>query len=263
MRIQHTHRGPGPAFGSRDPGEENSAGTDNPDDVTPRGRGGSGGRGHRGERSERPERAERGRGRDRAERGEDGPRRGGPHGGWGSRGPRGRGGVDIPDASDAAGWFAGRLPEEWFTGAPEVTVDRDEILVIGDLPALTEEYTDAAERAAAQAGRISRFREQTRDDRIAVARQAEHRYGRQISWGARIGDTEELFTTLSSPVMTRLRQPERQVLDTLVASGVARSRSDALAWAVRLVGDHADDWLGQLRQAMQEVDRLRAEGPEL
>jgi len=64
-------------------------------------------------------------------------------------------------------------------------------------------------------------------------------------------------------VMTRLRQPERQVLDTLVAAGVARSRSDALVWAVRLVGENADKWLAELRSAMQEVDRLRAEGPDV
>ena len=43
--------------------------------------------------------------------------------------------------------------------------------------------------------------------------------------------------------MTRLRQPQRMVLDTLVDAGVARSRSDALAWCVRLVGQHEDDWL--------------------
>ena len=55
----------------------------------------------------------------------------------------------------------------------------------------------------------------------------------------------------------------RQVLDTLVDAGVARSRSDALAWSVRLVGEHADEWLGKLREAMKNVDDLRAEGPQL
>ena len=106
----------------------------------------------------------------------------------------------------------------------------------GELPALTDEFADDAARAAAEAGRISRFREDTREQRIEIARQGQHRYGRDISWGARLGGTEELFTTLSAPVMTRLRQPERQILDTLVDSGVARSRSDAVVWAVRLVG---------------------------
>ena len=67
---------------------------------------------------------------------------------------------------------------------------------------------------------------------------------------------------MSVPVMTRLRQPERSVLDTLVDAGVARSRSDALAWCVRLVGEHTEDWLGQLREAMTAVERVRAEGPQ-
>jgi hypothetical protein len=42
---------------------------------------------------------------------------------------------------------------------------------------------------------------------------------------------------------------------------VARSRSDALAWCVRLVREHADDWLDRLREALVEVRRVRAEGP--
>ncbi len=192
--------------------------------------------------------------------------RGRPHGVRSSGRWPGRGGwqqADLPPAGDAKGWFAGRLPDGWFTGDVEVTVDREEILVVGELPALGEEFTDDAGRAAAEAGRISRFREDTRDERIEVARQAEHRYRRKVAWGARLGSTEEMFTTLSVPVMTRLRQPERLVLDTLVDSGVARSRSEALAWAVHLVGEHAQDWLGELKQAMATVDDLRARGPEL
>ncbi len=186
--------------------------------------------------------------------------------GWGGHGGgRGRGSQQPEPASadDAAAWFAGRLPDDWFTEAPEITVDREEIVVIGELPALTEEFADEAALAAAQAGRISRFREQTRDERIEIARQAEHRYGRKVAWGAKLGDTVELFTTLSVPVMTRLRQPERLILDTLVNAGVARSRSEALAWAVRLVGEHADAWLSELRDAMSKVDELRKEGPDL
>jgi hypothetical protein len=61
--------------------------------------------------------------------------------------------------------------------------------------------------------------------------------------------------------MTRLRQPERLVLDTLFGAGVARSRADALAWCVRLVGEHTDDWLARLRAAIDDVERIRAEGP--
>jgi len=194
------------------------------------------------------------------------------HRGWqgtgrGGRGP-GRGGwqqADLPGADDAAAWLQGRLPDGWFTGAPEVTVDREEILIVGELPAVEGEFADTeagrADRAAAVAGRISRFRETTREERIEIARQAEHRYQRKVAWGARVGEAEELFTVASVPVMTRLRQPERIVLDTLVDSGVARSRSDALAWAVRLVGEHADEWLGELRDAMARVDELRVKSP--
>jgi hypothetical protein len=166
-------------------------------------------------------------------------------------------------SEEATAWFAGRLPDGWFTGPAEVTVDREEILVLGTLPALGEEFADAAALAAAHAGRISRFREQTREERIEIARQAEHRFGRKVAWGARLGESTELFTTLSVPVMTRLRQPERIVLDTLVAAGVARSRSEALAWAVRLVGEHAEGWLGELREAMTRVEDLRNQGPDL
>ena len=207
----------------------------------------------------------RGGGGGRGQSGRGGPGFGGygPGRGFGPRG-RGRGGApEAPDASDAAAWFAGRVPDEWFTGAPDVSVDRDEIIIVGELPALTEEFADEAARAAAEAGRISRFREDTREQRIEIARQGQHRYGREISWGARLGGSEELFTTLSAPVMTRLRQPERQILDTLVESGVARSRSDAVVWAVRLLGQNADSWLGDLRSAMEEVNRLRDKGPDL
>jgi hypothetical protein len=118
-------------------------------------------------------------------------------------------------------------------------------------------------RAAAEAGRISRFREETRDERIAIAREAEARYARKVAWGAEVGESRQLFTTAAVPVMTRLRQPERRVLDTLVDSGVARSRSEALVWCVRLVGEHADGWLADLREAMTTVDEVRTRGPEL
>lgn len=178
------------------------------------------------------------------------------------RGPGGgRGGQEPPSAADAQAWFSGRLPDEWFTGEPEVRVDREEIIVVGELPPPEGDYQDEASRAAAESGRIERFREQTREERIEIARHAEHRYGRKVGWGATVGSTTELFTTLAAPVMTRLRQPERKVLDTLVDAGVARSRSEALAWAVRLVGDHTEDWLSQLREALSKVDELREEGP--
>jgi len=172
--------------------------------------------------------------------------------------------ADLPPADDAAAWFAGRLPEDWFTGPVSVAVDREEIMVVGELaaPETPADADDAAKRSAAL-GRISRFREQTRDERIQIALEAEGRYGRKVAWGASIGSTNVLFTHLAVPVMTRLRQDERRVLDTLVDAGVARSRSEALAWCVKLVGEHTDEWLANLREAMSDVDKLRAEGPEL
>jgi hypothetical protein len=174
---------------------------------------------------------------------------------------------DAQVAEDVTAWLRGRLPDEWTTTPPVVSVDRDEILITLGLEAPAQEDAAAGDNTAAQSsaetGRISRFREETREARIQVAREAEHRYGRRIAWGATAGGTTLSFTTLSVPVMTRLRQPERLVLDTLVDAGVARSRSDALAWCVRLVGEHADDWLGQLREAMQAVERVRSKGPEL
>jgi hypothetical protein len=161
------------------------------------------------------------------------------------------------------GWFTGRLPEEWYEAPVAVTVDREEITVVGRIPAPTVGAdVSAAERAAAVEGKVKGFREDTRDRRIAIAREAEHKFGRKVSWGVDCDDRHVLFTHLSVPVMTRLRQPERRVLDTLVDAGVARSRSEALAWSVRLVGKHAEEWLSELRSAMEQVDRVRSQGPD-
>ena len=162
------------------------------------------------------------------------------------------------------GWFTGRLQTTgWFTGAPDVTVDREEITVVGPLaPPQVAEGASAAERAAAAEGRVRAFREDTRELRMAVAREAEHRFDRKVSWGVTVEGRRFLFTHLAVPVMTRLRQPERLVLDTLVGAGVARSRADALAWSVRLVGKHAEEWLRDLRAAMEQVEHVRSKGPD-
>jgi hypothetical protein len=159
-------------------------------------------------------------------------------------------------------WFAGRLPDGWFTGPPAVVHDREEIVVVGDLPD-PDAGTDAtdADRATARAARIQGFREDTRALRMRIADEAEARFGRKVAWGARCGDVTEVFTSLSVPVMTRLRMSDRRVLDTLVDAGVARSRSHALAWCVRLVSEHEGDWIDELRDALVHVEKVRAEGP--
>lgn len=174
-------------------------------------------------------------------------------------------------STEIQAWFTGRLPDEWFTSPAEVTVDREEITIIGTLAvpkADTGTDTEGGAEAesavgtAAAEGRIKRFREETRARRIEIASEAERKFGKKVSWGARCGSVTEMFTTLSVPVMTRLRQAERRVLDTLVDAGVARSRSDALAWCVRLTGEHTDAWLAELREALRRVEEVRAQGPQ-
>ena len=170
--------------------------------------------------------------------------------------------TNSPSAIES--WFAGRRPDEWTALAPAaVVVDREEITVTLTIaaPELSAEASDA-DRAEAFAGRVAGFRDDTRDRRVVVAREAEHRFERKVAWAVAIGDRTHLFTHLAVPVMSRLRQPERQVLDTLVAANVARSRADAVAWCVRLVGRNTDEWLGELRDAMTTVDDVRAAGPD-
>jgi hypothetical protein len=160
------------------------------------------------------------------------------------------------------GWFAGRVPGGWFSGPPEVSADREEILVVGTLPDVDLGADASPESlAAARSGRIRQHREDTREARIRIAEEAQHRFRRRVSWGASCGDVTELFTTLSLPMMTRLRMPERQVLDTLVNAGVARSRSHALAWCVRLVSTKQSEWIEELRKALSHVEKARESGP--
>ena len=118
-------------------------------------------------------------------------------------GPRGTGGRPAAAGGDGRlsaegvhGWLAGRLPDEWFEGPPTVTVDRDEIVIVGRItPPEVSADADAATVAAAESGRITRFREETREGRMAIDREAQHRYGRSIAWGAEAGGT-----TRSSPI---------------------------------------------------------------
>lgn len=171
----------------------------------------------------------------------------------------------MPDLNDQInGWFAGRLPKDWFTSVPEITTDHDEILVIGSLASPDVPASATAEtKAAAQDGRIDSFRENTREARMRIAEEAETLFRRKVSWGARCGDSGKLFAHLSVPIMTRLRVQERTVLDTLVDAGVARTRSDALAWCVRLIASKEEEWLRDLRKAFVEVEKVRSKGPTI
>jgi hypothetical protein len=170
----------------------------------------------------------------------------------------------TPHASEEeiVGWIAGRLPDGWFVAPPMVEIDRDEILIVGELsPPKVPADAPEGTMASALTSRIAGFREDTRAHRMRIADEAQRRFGRKVSWGARCADVEASFTTLSVPAMTRLRMPERRVLDTLVEAGVARSRSHALAWCVRLVAERQEDWLSDLRAALERVGEVRADGP--
>ena len=158
-------------------------------------------------------------------------------------------------------WFAARIPDDWFTEL-EVKSDRDEILVIGHLaaPDLPDD-ADEAEKTAASRSAIADFLRGSREHRIGIASEAEHGFGRKVSWGAHCGDEGLLFTHVAIPTMTRLRMSERKVLDTLIEAGVARSRSEALAWCVRQVGHNQSEWLDQLEDALSAVEEVRKQGP--
>ena len=159
-------------------------------------------------------------------------------------------------------WFAGRVPDSWFEGSPSIEIDGDEIQVVGTLaaPQLPEDAGEDEVRVAEQA-RISGFREESRGARMRIADEAQPAFRRTVSWGAECGGSKVLFTTAGVPVMTRLRMGDRRVLDTLIDAGVARSRSEALAWCVRLVAQHEADWIRELRDAMSAVEEVRNRGP--
>jgi hypothetical protein len=160
-------------------------------------------------------------------------------------------------------WFAGRVPATWYSASPTIAIDSDEIQVIGTLPPpeLAEGAGEDEVRVAEQA-RISGFREESRLARMRIADEAEPAFRRAVSWGAECGGSRVLFTTAGVPVMTRLRMDDRQALDTLIDAGVARSRSEALAWCVRLVAQHEAEWIRELRDAMSAVEEVRNKGPK-
>jgi hypothetical protein len=171
--------------------------------------------------------------------------------------------TDVSASIEA--WFRTRIPAHWNASGFEIVADQDEILVVIDLVADADRTADRAqtpEGTGPELAGIHRFREHTRDERMAIARSAEQAFGQKVSWGARSGDVAVIFTTTSIPVMTRLRLPERRVLDTLIDAGVARSRSEALAWCVRLVGEKEKEWIVELRTAFEAVDAARARGPK-
>lgn len=178
----------------------------------------------------------------------------------GARGPEDPAG-SVPE--EVVGWFVGRLPDDWFVGRPRFRMDRDEILLVGELTAPVFDDGDSdGMKAAAASSRVDAFRKATRKQRVGIAREAERHFDRKVSWGVVCHGDDYLFATLAAPAMTRLRMDERSVLDTLIEGGVARSRSEALAWCVRLVKQNESEWLADLSDALGEVQRVRSSGPQ-
>lgn len=183
-----------------------------------------------------------------------------------SRGPRGRGRGRRQTAPPAVtrealrSWFNGALPDDWFADPIDLIVDRDEIVVTGKLP--LPKLADGDDVTVAAEARISIFREETREQRIGIAQQAEQQFERAVSWQVTCGDAHRSFTRASVPVMTRLHLEDRQLLDTLIDAGVARSRSEAMAWCVRLVAENEAGWIDELREAMTDLEATRKKGPE-
>ena len=188
-------------------------------------------------------------------------RRGRPGRGMRRRGPGGRRAPEPPvtTSDELSAWFTGALPDDWFTGPIDIAFDRDEIIVTGTLHA--PELGDNTETDVAEEARITAFREDTRQGRVSVAERAQQQFERHVTWAVRCGNTEAVFTAANVPVMTRLRFDDRQVLDTLIAAGVARSRADALSWCVRLVGENESEWIDEIQDAMKAVEEARAKGP--
>lgn len=167
----------------------------------------------------------------------------------------------MDDNTDIRSWLVGRIPSGWYSEPPEVLVDRDEILVVGRIPDV--QSADDVDLAIARSGRARQHREDTREERMRIAQEAQRKFSRHVSWGVRVGDTGHLFTHLAMPVMTRLRMRERQLLDRLVASGVVQNRSQALAWCIALVAQHQGEWLKDLDDAMRRVQQIRDRAPKL
>jgi len=101
--------------------------------------------------------------------------------------------MDEKELGSIKGWFAGRLPDGWFTGV-EVTVEDDQIVVLGALPEVgLPSGSSAEEKEGAAAGRIARFREETRGPRIGIAQEAEERFYKFVTWGAKLGGVTKRF----------------------------------------------------------------------
>ncbi len=140
--------------------------------------------------------------------------------------------METQKLDEVKGWFAGRLPDDWFAGAPSVSADDQQITVLGNLAGADVPEGSAAElRAGAEAGRIARFREHTRGYRIAVAQEAEHRFGLPVTWAAKCGGTELTFTPGGSGRRSRHSENRDEAKQVMIGRWVRGRRSaDGRNW---------------------------------
>jgi hypothetical protein len=163
------------------------------------------------------------------------------------------------NTTELQSWVQERAPVNLLAGPPETTLYEDEVVIVLPLAAAgTDAELPDEERRAAERRLIARRREETRPWRMKLARELQAKLGRPVAWGMRVGESQLLFTTRSAPVMTRLGRAEREVLDTLVAAGVADTRSAALAYAVRAFAAEHIDWLAEVREAIAQVEQVRS-----
>lgn len=163
------------------------------------------------------------------------------------------------NTTELQSWLKERLPADLVAGMPEIAIYDDEVIVT--VPLATGALGDdlaGDERRQAEQRLIAQRREETRPLRMKLARELQKQLDLPVAWGMRVGGSEVLFTTRSAPVMTRLGRTEREVLDTLVAAGVADTRSAALAYAVRAFALEHADWIAEVRAAIAQVEQVRA-----
>lgn len=152
-------------------------------------------------------------------------------------------------------WLAEQLPHELTAAPPEVRLYDDELVVTLQVAPPAADNGDEGEL---EQRLIARLRETSRPLRMQLARDLQHRLHVPVAWGMRCGATETIFTSRTVPVMTRLNRREREVLDTLVAAGVAETRSAALAYTVRAFAEAHGEWLDEVGIVIEQVQQVRS-----
>ncbi|MDE3075391.1 MAG: hypothetical protein KGJ86_08170 [Chloroflexota bacterium] len=162
---------------------------------------------------------------------------------------------EQPDVAQLKEWLLNHLPATVAAAEPDISVDGDEILIV--LKLNTSSIAEEQNRPEAERALIERRRNETRGLRTQAGRRLGRSFGRAVSWGMQAGDSLELFTNNTAPVMTRLSRQERHVLDALITAKVANTRSGALGYVVRTFAAEHQEWLAEVQEAMSRVAGLR------